>query len=656
MKPLHNLVRFGGVAILILIALFGITRTRVPSVEAQQGAFPYYVQRVADIAPGPRDSDPAWFTEVNGDLYFRADGGHGAELWKYSPLTGEASLAANIFKGDGDSNPEWLTVRGNSIYFAATDALVGRQLWRYNTLTGQATRLATREFPLGRSPEPKWLEMIGPILYYSAYGGEKNGRELYAYDTNNDVSWLVKDIHEGGEDSDPEFLYAYGSTLYFTAKDEDHGRELWRSDGTPEGTYMIKDIFRGPQDSDPGSFNMLGDLFIFSAEEPIHGRELWKTYGTEETTELVKDIYVGKDDSDPGWSNRLADSLLLFPAETEDEGVELWRYDLQSGAYLVDDINVGDEDGNPAAIGYVGWTMFFSADDGDTGIELWKSEPPYAYATQIEDINIGDDDSEPTSLGKFGTTLFFTADDGIHGEEVWVSEFPYNSAHLLRDIKPGSHGSIPVVEYEGFTNEVSNSYRIGWTVYFTANDGKSGVELWQISLGALPQTGFAPDVESDVAPKPDEFEYRSLGGMWLEIPELEQSVTIVGVPKEGHSWRLDWLEPGQVGYLNGTAFPTWQGNTAISGHVYLSDGSPGPFADLESLAWGDEIILHAWGQEYVYEVRRTMDWVDPNDESVLAHKDHDWITLITCKGYDQERDIYHWRTVVQAVIVEIVDE
>ncbi|MEA3349442.1 MAG: sortase, partial [Chloroflexota bacterium] len=250
----------------------------------------------------------------------------------------------------------------------------------------------------------------------------------------------------------------------------------------------------------------------------------------------------------------------------------------------------------------------------------------------------------------------FTADDGVHGEEVWVTEFPYDTTHLLQDIKPGAFGSIPSFEYKGFSNEISNSYRLGWTIYFTANDGKSGVELWQVSAGALPQTGFAPGVKTDLASKPDNFNYQSLGVMWLELPDLGQNVSIVGVPKTGHSWRLDWLEAGQVGYLNGTAFPTWEGNTVISGHVYLSDGSPGPFADLDELAWGDEIILHAWGQKYVYQIRQSLDWVDPNDESVLGHKAHDWLTLITCKGYDQDRDMYHWRTVVQAVIIEIVDE
>lgn len=146
-----------------------------------------------------------------------------------------------------------------------------------------------------------------------------------------------------------------------------------------------------------------------------------------------------------------------------------------------------------------------------------------------------------------------------------------------------------------------------------------------------------------------------LGGMWMEIPDLDQQAAIVGAPKEGNSWNLAWLGPDEVGYLSGTAFPTLQGNTVISGHINLPDGSPGPFADLMELSFDDEIIIHAWGQDYIYRVREVYDWVDPNDESLLAHKDHDWITLITCRGYDEERGFYRWRGAVQAVLVEISD-
>ena len=55
-------------------------------VRADDYVAPYYVEQVADIAPGDNSSDPSWFTNVNGTLYFQAnDGANGAELWKYSP-------------------------------------------------------------------------------------------------------------------------------------------------------------------------------------------------------------------------------------------------------------------------------------------------------------------------------------------------------------------------------------------------------------------------------------------------------------------------------------------------------------------------------------------------------------------------------------------
>jgi len=643
-----------------------------PGKSAEDPVFPYYVERVTDIARGGNSSSPSWFVEVNGNLYFQADDQqHGVELWKYSPMTGEATLAADIYRGPTGSNPEWLTVYGNSIYFAATDATLGRQIWRYNTGSGEAKVVAMHEYwkeagpPTG--PDPKWLQFMGSVLFYSAEMDSSLGRELYAYDARDGRSWLVKNIWPTSDDSNPEYIFAHGSRVYFTADDGTHGKELWRSDGTEGGTYLVKDILAGPRGSDPDNFNRLGELFLFSADDWVHGRELWRSYGSDSTTSLAHDIYVGVKDSDPGWSNRLARSMIFFPAETEAHGVELWRYDQQLGAYLLDDINTGTDDNgdpadsSPAAIGDVGWVMFFSADDGETGVELWKTEPPYSYAVQVGDIYPGIDnlkepnDSNPKTIERMGTTLFISAEDEEHGEELWVTEFPYTQVNLLKDIRPGKRGSIPKYELEDFTGTLSNAYRIGWTIYFTANDGKHGEELWQISKGALPQSGFAPGVTTELSAKPVDLEYQVMDGFQLTIPAIDQQATIVGVPKVGNTWDVDWLESDQVGYLDGTAFPTWEGNTVISGHVYNVDGSPGQFANLDQLSWDDEIIISAWGQDYIYKVREIKDWVDPNNEEIIGHKDHDWITLITCKGYDESRNIYWWRTVVQAVLVEIVD-
>ena len=79
---------------------------------------------------------------------------------------------------------------------------------------------------------------------------------------------------------------------------------------------------------------------------------------------------------------------------------------------------------------------------------------------------------------------------------------------------------------------------------------------------------------------------------------------IIGVPKNGGTWDVTWLN-AQAGWLEGTAFPTWAGNTIITAHSYLQDGWAGPFSRLEQLRFGDRINIQAWGQQYAYEVRQT---------------------------------------------------
>jgi LPXTG-site transpeptidase (sortase) family protein len=148
--------------------------------------------------------------------------------------------------------------------------------------------------------------------------------------------------------------------------------------------------------------------------------------------------------------------------------------------------------------------------------------------------------------------------------------------------------------------------------------------------------------------------YQSVGATWIEVPKLNAQLPIVGVPLKAQGWDLTWLD-AKAGYLEGTAFPGLPGNTAITAHVYLPDGSPGPFVDLHTLIWGDEVVLHANGQRYIYQVR-TQRKVWPNDLSTLKHEDYDWITLITCQGYDEKLDSYDYRIAVRAVLIDVQPE
>jgi LPXTG-site transpeptidase (sortase) family protein len=187
----------------------------------------------------------------------------------------------------------------------------------------------------------------------------------------------------------------------------------------------------------------------------------------------------------------------------------------------------------------------------------------------------------------------------------------------------------------------------------------------------LPQTGFAPNMVTKVGePATDYFEFEPhVGaqqitpdayflngfaapqqGMILEIPRIGVTTPIIGVPETTAGWDVSWLGDS-AGWLEGTAYPTWEGNTALTGHVYNADGAPGVFAKLHTLWWGDRVVIRSWGQEHVYAVR-SVQMIGAGDRSHVQHDDLDWLTLITCRGYDEDTGEYRWRTVVRAARIQ----
>ena len=49
-------------------------------------------------------------------------------------------------------------------------------------------------------------------------------------------------------------------------------------------------------------------------------------------------------------------------------------------------------------------------------------------------------------------------------------------------------------------------------------------------------------------------------GMTLEIPSLGVTMPVVGVPETFDGWDVSWLGE-DAGWLAGTAYPTWEGNS-----------------------------------------------------------------------------------------------
>ena len=90
----------------------------------------------------------------------------------------------------------------------------------------------------------------------------------------------------------------------------------------------------------------------------------------------------------------------------------------------------------------------------------------------------------------------------------------------------------------------------------------------------------------------------------------------------------------------------------LTSHVYLSNGLPGPFVNLSKLKFGDRIIVHAYGQKYIFEVQSNV-VVASNDGTVFKHEEKPWLTLVTCQEYDARTNTYKKRVVVRAVLVKV---
>src|SRR5262249_47532802 len=113
-------------------------------------------------------------------------------------------------------------------------------------------------------------------------------------------------------------------------------------------------------------------------------------------------------------------------------------------------------------------TLYFAANDGVHGGELWKSDGTAAGTVLVADINRGSDSSFPLSLSAVNGQLFFSATGSLaEGEELWVSDGTAKGTQLVKDILPGPADSVPF-DFHSFNG----------SLYFTADNG-TGPGLWR---------------------------------------------------------------------------------------------------------------------------------------------------------------------------------
>jgi len=189
---------------------------------------------------------------------------------------------------------------------------------------------------------------------------------------------------------------------------------------------------------------------------------------------MVKDIRPGGgyyDGSSPGELTP-CDGLLYFKANNGVDGDELWKSDgTEQGTVMVKDIRPGGGyyDGSyPDELTPCDGHFFFEANNGSDGRELWKSDGTEQGTVMVRDIRPGSDSSYPHELTAVNGTLYFVADNGLYGDELWKSDGTEQGTVMVRDIFPGVSGSGP-----------SELTMVDGVLYFIADNGLDGAELWK---------------------------------------------------------------------------------------------------------------------------------------------------------------------------------
>ena len=83
----------------------------------------------------------------------------------------------------------------------------------------------------------------------------------------------------------------------------------------------------------------------------------------------------------------------------------------------------------------LGKRLYFSADDGEHGYELWVTDGTRKGTKLLRDIREGGS-SNARVFTRFGKRLYFAADDGVHDFELWVTDGTKKGTKLFADINP----------------------------------------------------------------------------------------------------------------------------------------------------------------------------------------------------------------------------
>lgn len=127
--------------------------------------------------------------------------------------------------------------------------------------------------------------------------------------------------------------------------------------------------------------------------------------------------------------------------------------------------------------------LYFTASETGYGYELWSASP--IQAARVKDIYSGSSGSYPRNFAVMGNKLYFAADDGNFGEEIWVTD----GYSLCTSLFSSHHNSTTLGTErltDLYTSQSDSNPRkligIGNTLYFQARNTSSRDTLWKYTI------------------------------------------------------------------------------------------------------------------------------------------------------------------------------